>query len=133
MTKELKRVLYLEDEPHIAKVAMIAMQRFSDLEVLHCERGDAAVEAFGEFEPDLMVFDIMLPGMDGLQTYGEILNRYGIDRAPVVFMTAKAQTHEQERYMALGALGVIVKPFNAMSLGDHLKSLWASRELPLSA
>lgn len=128
MAKELKKVLYLEDEPHIAKVALIAMQRFSDLEVHHCERGDAAIEAFGEFQPDLLVFDIMLPGMDGLQTYGEILARYGLERVPVVFMTAKAQTHEQERYMALGALGVIVKPFNAMSLGDNLKSLWSARQ-----
>lgn len=129
MASELKKVLYLEDDANIARVAMISMTRFSDLEVIHCERGEAAIEAFEDFQPDLLLFDVMLPDMDGVQTLKNIQSlEHGRD-VPVVFMTAKAQVHEQQKYMDLGALSVIVKPFNAMSLGATLKSLWESRHL----
>ena len=127
MSQELRRVLYLEDDPSIAEIAVMAMQGFSNLEVLHCDRGQLAVEAFSEFDPEILLFDVMLPGMDGVQTLDAVRNCLVV-RMSVIFMTAKAQTHEQQQYMDLGALSVIVKPFDAFMLGDQLKTLWQTRQ-----
>ncbi len=128
MSQELRRVLYLEDDPSIAEIAVMAMQEFSNLEVLHCDRGQLAVEAFSEFDPEILLFDVMLPGMDGVQTLDAVRKLPGGADVPVIFMTAKAQTHEQQQYMDLGALSVIVKPFDAFMLGDQLKTLWQTRQ-----
>ncbi len=126
MQKDLKKVLYLEDDPHISEIAIMALEEFSDLTVLHCDHGQDAIARFEDFQPDLLLFDVMLPDIDGIQTLQEIRSRYDAD-PPVIFMTAKAQVQEQKQYFDLGAISVIVKPFDAVHLGDQLKSLWAAR------
>ena len=127
MTKPLSRILYLEDDPHISEIALISLSDISGFDVLHCASGQEAIDQYDAFAPDLLLFDVMLPDMDGPQTLEAIRTRNGGVSAPVVFMTAKAQTHEQQQYMDLGALSVIVKPFDAMMLGDQLNSLWSAR------
>ncbi len=127
MTKPLKKVLYLEDDPHIAEIAMIALQDIGGFTVLHCATGADAVAKVSEFSPDLLLFDVMLPDMDGPQTLQAIRQIEHCDQLPVIFMTAKAQTHEQQQYIDLGALTVILKPFDAMMLGEQLTSIWNSR------
>lgn len=127
MSKELRKLLYLEDDPFISEVATMALEEFSDLEVLHCDRGIKAIEAFEVFQPDMLLFDVMLPDMDGVETLAEIRKLTNGEGVPVIFMTAKAQTHEQQQYIDMGAVSVIVKPFDAFTLGDQLKSIWSSR------
>lgn len=127
MSKPLSRILYLEDDPHISEIALISLRDISGFDVLHCASGQEAIDQYDAFAPDLLLFDVMLPDMDGPQTLEAIRTRNGGESAPVVFMTAKAQTHEQQQYMDLGALSVIVKPFDAMMLGDQLNSLWSAR------
>lgn len=126
MGADLQRVLYLEDDPNIAEIAQMAMVDISGLNVLHCASGGAAIENYARFQPDLLLFDVMLPDMDGVETLHAIREAHG-SSTPVIFMTAKAQTHEQQKYMDEGALSVIVKPFDAFHLGDQLKSLWSAR------
>ena len=127
MNRPLNKVLYLEDDPHISEVAMIAMRDIGGLNVIHCETGADAISQIESFQPDLLLFDVMLPDMDGPQTLDKIRNLSGFEKTPVVFMTAKAQVQEQKRYMELGALTVIVKPFDALMLADQLRSVWSAR------
>ena len=126
MSKDLKKVLYLEDDPYISEIAIMALEEFSDLTVLHCDHGQDAIARFEDYQPDLLLFDVMLPDIDGIRTLEEIRSRFGA-KTPVIFMTAKAQVQEQQQYFDLGAISVIVKPFDAVQLGDQLKSLWAAR------
>lgn len=127
MTKPLSKILYLEDDLHISEIALISLRDISSFDVLHCSSGQDAVDRYDSFAPDLLLFDVMLPDMDGPQTLEAIRSRNDGQSCPVVFMTAKAQTHEQQQYMDLGALSVIVKPFDAMMLGDQLNSIWSAR------
>ena len=122
----LKRILYLEDDESIADLALMALRDIAGFEVRHCATGRQAVAAAAEFAPQLLLFDVMLPDMDGPQTLAEIRALPDPVDAPVVFMTAKAQVHEQNAYLATGACGVIVKPFDPLTLGDRLETFWSA-------
>lgn len=124
--RELATILYLEDDPYISEVTMLALVDIAGLSVRHCTRGADAIELYPEFRPDLLLFDVMLPDMDGIETLNRIRAAHGSE-TPVVFMTEKAQLPEQQTYLNLGALNVIVKPFDAMTLGDQLRKLWSTR------
>lgn len=129
MQKQLEKILYLEDDPSIAAIVQLTLKMRSGYNVKHCPRGQEAVDAFEDFAPDLLLFDVMLPDMDGVQTLAKIRKKKGGRDVPVIFMTAKAQVHEQKIYQSLGALGVIVKPFEAFTLGDTLATLWANDDV----
>ena len=124
MAGRLERILYVEDDAHIAELAVLAMEEFGGLTILHCPSGLEALEAFSEFSPQLVVRDVMRPGMDGPQTLQRIRETPEGKNVPAVFMTAKVQTHEQQSYHDLGAIGVIAKPFDPIAISDQLQELW---------
>jgi CheY-like chemotaxis protein len=126
MGEPLQRILYLEDDPLIAELALMALQDLGGLTVRHCCSGPEAIEAAGGFAPQLMLFDVMLPVMDGPQTFGHIIELPRCAHVPVIFMTAKAQKHQQQAYLDLGACGVIVKPFDPLTLPDQVQALWSA-------
>lgn len=130
MAKQLKRILYLEDDEHISEIAQLSLGLNPELEVRHCERGADAIAKFSDFRPDLLLFDVMLPDMDGVETLAEIRKLPGGENTPVIFMTAKAQTHEQSQYLGNGALSVIVKPFDAFNLPNQLNDIWEKNDAP---
>ena len=77
----------------------------------------------GGLRPDVILLDVMMPGMDGPATLTRIRERAAFATTPVVFITARAQAHEQERFRSLGAVGVITKPFDPMTLAGDLRAL----------
>ncbi len=125
--KPLSKILYLEDDPHISEIAMIALRDIAGFEVLHCGQGQDAIDRYAAFQPDMLLLDVMLPDLDGPQVLEAIRKLEGGADVPAIFMTAKAQKHEQDAYMQQGAISVIVKPFDALTLGETLESLWKSR------
>lgn len=133
MNSAPQKILYLEDDAHIAEIAIMALADIAGFEVQHCARGQDAISTYATFKPDLLLFDVMLPDMDGPTTLQAIRDLDAYDDTPVIFMTAKAQVHEQKRYMDLGALTVVVKPFDAFGLGDLISSIWKSRFLSSAA
>jgi len=122
---QLKKILYVEDDESIAEVVMMTLEDFGDFQVQHCPSGQEAVDAFSVFKPDLVLLDVMMPGMDGPTALQHIRKLPGGSSIPVIFMTAKAQVHQQQEYLDLGALGVIVKPFDPTTLCDQLRQLYA--------
>ena len=127
MTDRPQRVLYLEDVASIAEMAIMALEDIAGYEVVHADNGPDAIEAWKSFKPDLCLFDVMLPGMDGPETLARIRGLAAPVDVPAIFLTAKAQLHEQDAYLELGVLGVIIKPFNPITLGDEIDALWAKR------
>jgi two-component system, OmpR family, response regulator len=122
--KELNRVLYVEDEPDIREVARFALEYSGDYEVKICESGAEALSIVGTFKPDIILLDVMMPGMDGLATMEALRQREETVDVPIVFMTAKVQSAEVSRYLALGAASVIPKPFDPRTLGATVKEIW---------
>ena len=126
---ELHRVLYVEDEPDIQAVARLALEMVGGLTVQICSSGEDALREAPRFEPQLILMDVMMPGMDGPGTLRALRERSLLDDVPVVFMTAKVQPREVAHYKALGALGVIAKPFDPMTLAEQVRELWGRRHV----
>lgn len=123
----LQRILYVEDEPDIQAVARMALELVGGFQVKVCSSGEEALREVHAFAPDLILLDVMMPGMDGPGTLKALRALPGCADAPVAFMTAKVQPNEVAHYQALGALGVIAKPFDPMALAGQVRQIWERR------
>lgn len=122
--KELKSILYVEDEPDIREIAKIAMEMVGGFSVIMCACGEDALKKAEGATPDLLLLDVMMPGMDGPTTLKALRRLPALAQTPVIFMTAKIQPKEVEEYKAMGALDVIPKPFDPMMLAQTLRDIW---------
>lgn len=125
----LVRVLVAEDDPDIRAVIELALARVGGLEVVACADGAVALALASRDLPDLILLDVMMPVMDGLETLDRLKSETATARIPVVFMTARVQPRDLELYHARGALAVIAKPFDPMTLAQQLRRLHAERSL----
>lgn len=123
-TARLTRILMVEDDLDIQAVAQLALEAVGGFTVTMCSSGGAAINVAPGFNPDLVLLDVMMPGMDGPSTLKALRALPQTAGTPVIFMTAKAQRYEVEHYIALGALGVITKPFDPMTLAATINTLW---------
>lgn len=126
----LERILYVEDDPDIQVIAKLALIDLGGFSVTACASGTEAVAAFAEAKPQLVLLDVMMPGMDGPETMQELRKQPGGEHIPVVFMTAKVQAHEVSHYLDMGAAGVIRKPFDPMTLAEQIRALWKQAGAP---
>ena len=122
---ELSRILYAEDEDDIREIALMAMESIGGFTVEACVSGKDLLEKAVTFRPDLILLDVMMPVMDGPATLSHIRNIRELSNVPVAFMTAKVQPQEVENLKALGAIDVIAKPFDPMTLADQIRDVWS--------
>jgi two-component system, OmpR family, response regulator len=127
MSDDLKRILYAEDEIDIQEIVKISLIELGGFDLKVCSSGEELLNEYADFEPDLILLDVMMPVMDGITTFSALKERSDFKNTPVVFMTAKVQVNEVQFYKELGALEVISKPFNPMELPDMLKQIWQKR------
>lgn len=120
----LERIMHVEDDESIRAVAGIALVDVAGFELLSCDGGQSALAQAEAFAPQLILLDVMMPQMDGLQTLLALRQIPSLTKVPVVFMTAKIQQAEKQRYLDAGAIGIIEKPFEPMQLGDMLRRLY---------
>lgn len=125
MAQELTRILYVEDDQDIQAIAMMVLETISGFTLEPCSSGAEALQKAVAFKPDLVLLDVMMPGMDGPETLKGLRAFPELASTPVVFMTAKVQPQEVEDYLNLGAIGVIAKPFDPMTLAQELRSIWS--------
>lgn len=124
MADKLTRVLYVEDEPDIQMVARLALETVGGFTVEICSSGQEALERAPAFQPQLILSDVMMPGMDGPTTLRKLRELAQFADTPVVFMTAKVQPSEVAEYKKLGAVDVIPKPFDPMTLSTQVQTIW---------
>lgn len=129
MSKQLERILYVEDDPDIQAIAVMVLETISGFTLASCSSGAEAIACAEAFAPDLILLDVMMPGMDGPETLKTLREFPSLARTPVVFMTAKIQPREMQHYMELGALSVIAKPFDPMTLAQELRDIWGHQHL----
>lgn len=120
----LQRILCVEDEPDIQAVVRLALELVGGFTVKVCSSGEEALREVDGFAPQMILLDVMMPVMDGPGTLKALRERPASSDIPVAFMTAKVQPQEVAQYTALGALGVIAKPFDPMSLSHEVRRLW---------
>ncbi|MDH5370589.1 MAG: response regulator, partial [Gammaproteobacteria bacterium] len=121
---ELKKILYVEDEPDIQMIARVALENVGGFELLVCNSGAEALEKAADFYPDLFLLDVMMPGMDGPTTLLELRKIPNLEDIPVMFMTAKVQPQEIEFLKSLDVADVIAKPFDPMNLANNIRDSW---------
>ena len=124
---DLKRIACVEDDESIRMIIRLALCDIGGFDVTLFASGRDAVDGMLAFGPDLIVLDVMMPGMDGMETLRQLRAIAELRDMPVIFMTAKTQPAEIDHYRELGALDVIVKPFNPMELAQDLRRIWSQR------
>lgn len=126
----LSYVVHVEDDPDIRAIAKLALVTVGGLEITQCASGAECLAAIEERIPDLLLLDVMMPDLDGPETLRRLRTLPGMSDIPAVFMTAKAQPEEISGYQALGAIGVIPKPFDPLTLADQVRQLWQQAQPP---
>lgn len=122
--RALQRVLYVDDEPDIREVVELSLALAADLTVESCGSGEQALKLLPTLRPDLVLLDVMMPGLDGPGTLARMRADPGLAQIPVVFLTAKALPAEIQRFLALGAVAIIPKPFDALKLAEQVQTIW---------
>ncbi len=125
---ELERVMFVDDDPAIRDLIDVALCTVGGLSAQGYASGEEAVSAAQGFAPQLLLLDVMMPDMDGPMTMAALKSIEGLEEAPAVFLTAKVHGKEVERLMGLGAVRVLPKPFDPMTLADDLRAIWAETE-----
>ncbi len=120
---DIKQVLLVDDDMNIRTLAQMGLEGLTDWKVELAGSGAEALTKATEMKPDLIILDVMMPGMDGPTTLSELRKVESLAGIPVIFMTAKAQTHELELYQKMGAKGIITKPFDPMTLPDDIQGI----------
>lgn len=115
------RILHVDDEPDIREVVELSLGLDPAFAVRSCSSGGEALATVGDWPPDLILCDVMMPVMDGPATLARLRESPRTAHIPVVFMTARAQTRELEHFKSLGASGVIAKPFDPMTLAHSVR------------
>jgi CheY-like chemotaxis protein len=121
------KVLLIDDEDDIRRVARLSLSRVGKMEVTEAASGLEGVRRAESDGPDVILLDVMMPGLDGPSTLSALRSSPRTASIPVVFLTAKAMPAEVERLRSLGALGVLIKPFDPMALPAQLTALLEGR------
>ncbi|MDH5231389.1 MAG: response regulator [Gammaproteobacteria bacterium] len=124
MSGLLKKILYIEDEPDITAIATVALETVGGFDLKSCSSGFQAIEEIHQFNPDLILLDVMMPDLDGPSTLTKIRELEQFRDTPAIFMTAKAQPDDIKQLKAMGVLDVITKPFDPMTLSKQINQIW---------
>jgi CheY-like chemotaxis protein len=119
----IRKVLLVDDEEDIRTIGQLSLNRVGGWQTVLATSGTEAISKAASEQPDLILLDVMMPGMDGPTTLGQLRAQAATAKTPVIFMTAKVQKQEVARYLELGAAGVIGKPFDPMTLPAEIKKL----------
>lgn len=120
----LKKILYAEDEPDVQTIVKMVIESMSDYDLKTCENGKELLNCVDDYNPDLILLDVMMPEIDGPTTYKYLQANEKTKDIPVIFMTAKAQVHEVQLFKESGVIGVITKPFDPVMLCTEIQTIW---------
>lgn len=118
-------LLHVEDDADIREIAMMALGISGEFAIIQCESGDEALSEVGNSTPDVILLDMMMPGMTGLQTLQHMRKMPHLAEVPAIFMTARTQQSDMDELRAIGNVEVITKPFDPMTLSDQIKEAMA--------
>jgi CheY-like chemotaxis protein len=120
------KVLHVDDSDDLRQIVLLALETVGNLEVAQAGSGAEALDLAVAFEPDIFLLDVMMPEMTGPETLQNLRKIPKFATTPAIFLTAKAQAGDISDLMAMGALAVMTKPFDPMSLAEQIVKIWQS-------
>ncbi len=117
------KVLVVDDEDDIRRIVRLSLTAVGRMEVAEAASGPEGIRKAREEDPDVVLLDLMMPGVDGVSTLRALRSDPETSDIPVVFLTARVKSPEVDRLKALGARGVLIKPFDPMALPGLLRGL----------
>ena len=122
------RLLHVDDDPDICEIVAMSLGLDPGLVTRSCGSGEEALVAAVQWQPDIILWDVTMPVMDGPATLMRLRDNALTARIPVIFTTAGAQPRELDRFRSLGAIGVIPKPYDPMTLPARIRAAIAAAE-----
>ncbi len=120
----LKRILHVDDDEDIRTIVQLALEVVGEFEILQFGNGPGAVAGAVDFRPDLLLLDVMMPGMSGPEVWRALTALPQLADIPAIFVTAKAEDEFSRDLTRQGAMAVIVKPFDPMTLASQIQEIW---------
>jgi len=118
-----KRILIIDDEDDIRQVAALSLETIAGWEVAVASSGAQGLARAVDYQPDAILLDVMMPGMDGPSTFRELRKNPATSKIPVLLLTAKVQSTDQRRFADLGVEAVLFKPFDPLTLATQISSV----------
>ncbi|MFP5207867.1 MAG: response regulator [Acidobacteriota bacterium] len=115
-----RKILIIDDEEDIRQVAALSLETVAGWEVVMASSGPQGLARAAEHQPDAILLDVMMPGMDGPTTFRELRKNPSTAHIPVLLLTAKVQSTDQRRFADLGVEAVLFKPFDPLTLSNEI-------------
>lgn len=122
--KDLEKILCIDDEDDILDIVKLCLEATTNIEVFCTNSGEKALTRLPDIRPDMILLDVMMPIMSGMETLKQIRKEESCKHVPIIFMTARIQPSEIDEYIKMGAMGVIPKPFDPMTLASQVFEHW---------
>ncbi|PZO12924.1 MAG: two-component system response regulator [Leptolyngbya foveolarum] len=118
-----KRILIVDDEESIQKVVRLSLKMEASWESITASSGVEGIRQAEIRQPDAILLDVMMPDMDGVETFAALQNNPKTRAIPVILLTAKTQSAEKRLFQEMGVSGVIIKPFKPLALASTISQL----------
>jgi len=124
-----RRVLFVDDDPDMRELVRLTLEELAGMQVRTCASGEEALVEVARDPPDLLLLDVMMPGLDGVEVRRRLLRDPRTAGVPVVLLTARLGPADLELYAGLDVLGVIAKPFDPLRLPETIGRMWHERRI----
>jgi CheY-like chemotaxis protein len=118
-----KRILIIDDEDRIREVVKTCLSMLAQWDTLEADSGQEGILKANAEQPDVILLDMTMPGMDGETTFQKLQDNPATQAIPVILLTARVQPSEQSKYIALGVTGLIMKPFDPVKIASQITEL----------
>jgi CheY-like chemotaxis protein len=119
----MRRILIIDDEDDIREVAALSLEATAGWHILTANSGIAGIEIAIAEQPDAILMDVMMPGVDGPTTFSNMQQMPACAHIPVLLLTAKVQGVDQRRFAGLGLAGILFKPFDPLTLAQQISDV----------
>jgi CheY-like chemotaxis protein len=126
----MRRILIIDDEDDIREVAALSLEAIAGWHILTASSGAKGIELAIAEQPDAILMDVMMPGVDGPTTFRNMQQNPAIANIPVLLLTAKVQGVDQRRFAGLGVAAILFKPFDPLTLAEQISEVLGWNEHP---
>ena len=128
MNSPLTKILCIDDDTDILEIVKVSLEVFGGYQLQTCSRANEGISRAATWQPDLIITDVMMPELDGIETFKLLRGNPATAQIPVFFMTARVEHSQLREYHALGAATVIQKPFDVTKLAEEISAAWLRME-----